>query len=307
MAAPGSMVRFALWILPFALVCLLYIEGRHIDPAYVEPPGADAGLSAVPFPLEAAGWSFGSLESYPRDRIYEKINGRLQYYEQYDVEHLYAGTWSKENRSWDLYAYVFPDEVSARGALSGERPPEAEPLDGIYGYRVPGMVAAAGGTLYVQLIASSPQADAEEVLPLLPILTGMPDDAEPAGRSPLTPAELAGDLAVPDSESLLPENAFGHTSLQQVQTVRVVLDDQEAIWFLARGGRAELEHFAGELETYGADSRFELDGARGGDMYGEWAIAGILENGLWGIAQASSRDGLIQHWQQLKTRMSEHD
>ena len=294
-------LKGVLLIGPPLLVLGLYLEGRVADPAYSLSSVSEAA-SAFPFPDQVDGWTLESPEIFPRERIYEKINGKMQYYEQFDVQRLYCATWTRNNEAWDCYAYEFVEPPSAFGAYVGERPPGAVDLSDVTGYSVSGMAAAVGGIRYVQLVAQTPQADPQAILALLTEL--VPDSAPRAAdaEAPLTPAQLAGSDAVPDSVAFFPENAFGHAALQDAQAVRVSLPEGEGLWFSARGNAQAIAAFARELQDYGAEELFEIDGAQGGNMFGTWEMVGLIDGELWGVAQAPDRVALLAHWNLLKER-----
>jgi len=130
-------------------------------------------------------------------------------------------------------------------------------------------------------------------------LGGDADDTAEEGAE-LSPSVLAGESAVPDSENYLPESAFGFSAFKEVQSVRVVLDGSEAVWFRSAGNQDSLTTYAGELSGYGGKELFEQDGGAGGSMFGAWEFAAVAEGTIWGVRGAASKEILLQHWAALK-------
>jgi hypothetical protein len=295
------------WIFPFVLAGLFLWKGTQYDPARYEPPVVEGG-SMLPVPAAVGEWALGGTETLPADQMYERINGRASYYLQYGATALHYGEWVAAGETWDMYLYEFSSAAGARGAFEGESPSTGREIAGAKGYALPGQVAAVAGKFYLQLSAYKAGADtaaAEKLAAALSLSLGgslEPVEEEDEG---LTPAVLAGEDAIPDSENYLPENAFGFSSLHDVRSVRVSLDGTETVWFRAAGDSDSLTAYATELAEYGGTELFEVDGGAGGSMFGSWELAAVVDNALWGVRDAASKEILLKHWSALKTALEE--
>lgn len=292
------------WLFPVILLVLFAVKGRFYDPAAFTPPAS--AISALPMPTMVEDWLLEEGIVLPADRMYEKINGKSDYYLQYGADQLCCGEWVANGQRWDMYLYRFETEQGARGAYNGERPADGQPIEGSEGYTVPGQAAMTVGTYYLQLNALVANADAGPAvglaMSLLPFLAESPDGAETDAQIDLT--TLAGEAIVGDAEGFIPESAFGFSVFNNVRTVQVALDGAEAVWFTTSGDDALVAAHVEELTMYGGEELFSEDGASGGSMFGSWGLAGVLNGEVWGVQNAPSRAALMQHWNVLKERLS---
>ncbi len=292
------------WLLPLILMLLFFWKGGRYDPAFFEPPVGE--VSAFPVPASVEEWVLENPQRLPADRMFEKINGRADYYLQYGATGLSCGEWVSDGQRWDMYLYEFNSSQGARGALAGERPAKCRALDGIDGYVVPGQVAASAGLFYLQLSAQQVGADMEPAEKLAAELVQYLGGSEDVSSETETnPASLAGAAHVEGSEGFLLESAFGFSALNEVQTARVLLDGEETVWFSAFGGAEALAAYAAELEEYGGGENFEQDGGCGGSMFGTWEFAGVVDEILWGVRDAFSKEILLQHWAAMQAALEE--
>ena len=101
----------------------------------------------------------------------------------------------------------------------------------------------------------------------------------------------------------MPESAFGFSAFNSVRTVDVVLNDRPAVWFTLEGDAETVAAYAEELAMYGGEELFTDDRLSGGSMFGSWSIAGVLNESVWGVQNAPSRDALMEHWNALVERL----
>lgn len=299
------MLLLAGWILPLILAGLFFVKGQHYDPDFFEPP--DAAAFALPVPQGIGEWILQDAQSLPADRMFEKINGKADYYLQYGAVELCCGEWITDGHIWDMYLYRFAEGQGARGGYTGERPSDGRAIEGLDGYTVPGQAAFVTGVFYMQLSARTADADTGAIvdlaLALAPFLRGSTSAVQDETKVNLT--ALAADSMIDGSEGFLPENAFGFSVLSDVQTIQVSLEGAEAIWFMAAGDTNTVEAFTEELALYGGEDLFNDDGVSGGSMFGSWSLSGILNGTVWGIHNAPSREALLQHWESLKQKVEE--
>ncbi len=291
------------WGFPLLVLLLFVIKGQHYDVAYFEPPVSE--LSALPIPSAVEQWVLEGGSALPAERMFEKINGKSDYYEQFGAVELCYGEWVANGQRWDMYLYRFETPQGARGAYNGERPANGQALDGFEGYKVPGQVALAAGTSYLQLGAQVPGADPAPALELARALIPYFDGAEEEAPSEAVVdlMALAGADAVSDAEEFMPESAFGFSALHNVRMVTVSLNGVEAVWYTTLGDDALVAAFIEELGMYGGEELFNDAGASGGSMFGSWGLAGVLNGEVWGVQNAPSREVLMTHWAALKERL----
>ena len=291
------------WLLPLILGVLFFVKGQHYDSDYYVPPASET--SALPVPLALGDWVLEGAQALPADRMFEKINGKADYYLQYGATGLCSGEWVAYGQRWDMYLYRFAEGQGARGAYAGERPSDGIAIEGAEGYTVPGQAAMVAGSFYLQLNAQTANADAgvaaDLALELGALLGG--EDGGPQTEAVVDLVKLAADSNVGDPEGFLPESAFGFSALNKVRTITVLQDGTEAVWFTSPGEADTIAAYAEELAMYGGENLFNHGGGSGGAMFGSWEFAGIINGVVWGIHNAPSREALLQHWEALEERL----
>ena len=291
------------WLLPLLLAALFVVKGRFYNEAFFAPPVSAASI--LPVPPVLGEWVLEAGQALPAERMFEKINGKADYYLQYGATALYSGEWAMDGERWDMYLYAFSGGQGARSAYNGERPAERRTFEGIEGYTLPGQVAVQSGNYYLQLNAQTASADTTEAEALARQLAGKlggQGGGEPAVKE-LALITLAGDAAIGEAEGFYPESAFGYASLSRARTIQVSLDGSEAVWFTAEGDADTVAAFAEELATYGGESLFSEVENSGGSMFGTWEIVGVINDQVWGVHAAPSREALMTHWSLLKQRV----
>jgi len=295
------------WLFPVLVLLVFVLKGQFYNPAVFTPPTAE--ITALPIPVSLGSWVLESGVVLPADRMFEKINGKADYYLQYGAVELSCGEWSAADQRWDMYLYRFETEQGARGAYNGEKPSEGRPLEGAEGYALPGQAAMTVGTYYLQLNAlaagANPSPAAELCMALKSHLDSTVEGEAQAAQVDLT--VLAGDELIGDAEGFVPESAFGFSSFNNVRTVNVTLDGAEAIWFATAGDDATVAAYAEELAMYGGEDLFTEEAAHGGAMFGSWGIAGVIDGQVWGVQNATSREALMEHWNVLKERVDANE
>ncbi len=292
------------WLFPVVVLFLFVIKGRLYDPAVFTPPASE--VTALPVPVATGGWVLEDGSVLPADRMYEKINGKADYYLQYGATELSSGEWVMNDQRWDMYLYRFEVEQGAKGAYNGEKPAEGQPVEGAEGYAMPGQAALTVGTYYLQLNALTAGADAapavELALALVPYLGDAADSASAKPQVDLV--ALAGSDLVGDAEGFMPESAFGFSAFNNIRTVDIMLDGVQAVWFTMDGNADTVAAYAEELALYGGEELFTENGASGGSMFGSWNVAGVLNGSVWGVQNATSREALMTHWNALRERLA---
>lgn len=292
------------WILPVAVLLLFIVKGQFYNPAVFMPPASV--VTALPVPVSWGSWALENGMVLPAERMFEKINGKADYYLQYGAVELSSGEWMADGQGWDMYLYRFETPQGARGAYNGEKPADGQPIEGVEGYTLPGQAAMTVGTYYLQLNAFSAGADPAQAVELCMALKSHLDSAveDNAQKQQIGLVALAGTDIVGEAEGFVPESAFGFSVFSNVRTVDVSLNDSDAVWFVTDGDPATVAGYAEELALYGGEDLFTEGDASGGSMFGSWSIAGVIGGQIWGVQNAPSREALMQHWSALQERVN---
>jgi hypothetical protein len=180
------------------------------------PSGAPASGTAesrgpLPTGLAPAGWTEGAVSSFGPDNLYEKVDGREDFYKGFGFRKLWCVslTFSARNATAiDVEVYDLGSPDNAVGAFAGERPAEAPPEVGAQGlaelYR--NALYLARGPLYVRAIGSD---ESTELRAQLQSLKTRLEASLPGGALPWAWALFAGKLALdPKVISYTAENAY---------------------------------------------------------------------------------------------------
>jgi hypothetical protein len=216
-------------------------RGAHPDPdLFGEPKGAGAAAArvvergALPPALAAFGWRERGLARFGPDRLYEKIDGRADYFLSRGCRSLSFVTLEREASAAtavDLELYDMGSAQNALGALAGEKPPEvrASSAAGTQWYAVRNALFLSRGSHYARAIGSDESA---EVQAQLAALRSALEARLPAGERPWSHALFADALGVaPDRIEYHRENAFSFGFARNVHAA--LLDDGESEAFVA--------------------------------------------------------------------------
>jgi hypothetical protein len=90
---------------------------------------AAAGRGPLPRGLAGSGWTEGPVLQYTEDNLYEKIDGRADYFRAFHFRRLHSVLLTSDKDSAvtvDVEMYDVASNPNALGAYSGERPPNAK-------------------------------------------------------------------------------------------------------------------------------------------------------------------------------------
>lgn len=296
-------VRLVLALIPLALAAGVAFKGRSFDPAFFTP--AEGAIPAgMTLPEHLEGWTLREIEWFPEAEMYRKINGRAQFYQTFGVEGLLAGTWRKEEATWDMYVFTMRTASVAAGVFAAERPPASSGAGQTSHYALPGLYAAHAGRAYVQFVAGMPDAPPAAIAALARrIVDEHLSKRDQAADRTATAITLPADRQVADSAGLYPKDAFGYTALTDVCYADYAVGASHATWFLAAGGAAAFAGYTNELARFGAEQVFRLPRAAGGEMFGAWEVAGLVNGTLAGVRGAASKEQLLAHWAALQAAL----
>jgi len=296
--------HIVLGIIPLLIAGGIVWKSRHYDPAYFVPPQATTPTAESWVPDKVDTWTLTDKAWFPAERMFEKIDGKDQFYQPFGVDGLQCGSWTSGAEAWDMYLYVMKDSKGAYGAFSGEKPAAATVEPGTARrYSSSGSVVIQAGRFYLQLISTSAEgaATATTITNLAQALSSTLLAKSPPETGTMLILPAADQIA--GSEKLIPKDAFGYTSLANVMNAQYVINQTTGTWFFADGGTGALTRYTQELAQYGGEELFTLpDGASGGLMLDSWEIAGIINGGLAGVRNAPTKERALQHWEFFKQR-----
>lgn len=129
----------------------------EIDEALLQRSGGEV-LEPLKLPdIQLANWSPArSVRVFSADTLYEKINGRADFYLQYNFQKLTFATYLRDNdpdQNIEVWAYDMGGAENARGVFQAEQSSTPDSVDiGQGGYRSDGSVFFWKGPLYVNVI-----------------------------------------------------------------------------------------------------------------------------------------------------------
>jgi hypothetical protein len=234
------------------------------SPALNDVPGNDTNTSAEkigamvrdlrPDGLEPSN----DVEIFKPENLYEKINGRAEYYLSYDMIWAVFGSFSSSNdgpSSIELAIYNMGSPTYSFGVFSGERSVGAPPLElGREAYYSEGSYYIWKGQYYIQISAIDTIHKLQQIcLDMAEKITDKLNDSdEPVWGLQSLPSKNR----VPNSVQYFLIDALGHSFLHDTYTAKYQLDKNEIPVFLARQESAEsagsiLEKFKDHFMKYG--------------------------------------------------------
>jgi hypothetical protein len=258
--------------------------------------GAEAANRA-PFPdgLAAAGFSAGPVAHYDASNLYEKINGREDYYKSFGFRRLHWVSLAANNdpaRTVDVELFDLGTAANALGAYAGERPPESTPqLDaaGMW-HRARNASFATQGRYYARIVGAD---ETPEVLAQVEHVRAALAAALPREPLPWGYALFAGGMKVdPGRVTYVTENAFSLGFARRVFTAK--LDDGDLEVFVVacvdpEAARSLAGQFAQGFRDYGEDGGRTHGHAWVRDRYLH-TVATATAHGAWVIGVRGAAD-----------------
>ena len=215
--------------------------GAHPDPSLfdnsaslLDPGTVEVDRGPLPAELAAEGYREGKLSSFGPDNLFEKINGRADYFKSRGFERLWFVTLvhlEQPALAVDLELYDMGAVENALGAFTGEKPPETQPQreSGGVHYRAGNAAYLARGRFYARAIGGAEEPD---VLRQLTHLVQRLTETLEGQALPWGHRLLSEGLQVPDSDvGFHRENAFSFGFARGVFTA--LLSDETELFVLA--------------------------------------------------------------------------
>lgn len=192
-------------------------------------------------------------ERFDAAALSDKIDGKAELYLSAGFQQLNSQRFSlagDSDRWLEMYVYEMKGAENAYAVFSGQRREDARPLDlARYAYRTANAVYLVHGPYYVEIIAAQPlEAFGAAAVRLARNFVA----ANPVAAAALSPADLFPlENRVPNTVTLLAENAFGFERLNNVYTALYRIDGAEATGFVSRrAGPAEARALAAGYQDF---------------------------------------------------------
>ncbi len=269
-----------------------------VRPAGIGETGAGPGASADRGPLPAAlalpGWTEGGVSSFGPENLYEKINGREDYYKSFGFRRLWFVSLQHDalaERVVDVEAFDLAEPANALGAFAGERPEGStmELADDGAVVLFRNALYVARGPMYVRAIGSD---ESDELRALLAHLRTTLEAALPGAPLPWAWALFVGELGFePGAVAYTAENAFSFGFASDVWSARRA--DETELFVVAGADEAA----AGDLARKFGDGFTEYGDAAGTSHGVSWAsdrylktVSGAKATGRWTVGVYGAPD-----------------
>ena len=298
-----KLLKTILIIIPPIILLLIFLKGKSFDNDFFSPQ-INSVQNGWMLPDNIDGWISANLKWFPEDKMFEKIDGKATFYRQIGVDGLLAGDWVKNGKTWGMYLFKMKNDNAAKQAFLSERGNDFTKINiGDAAYSVSGALTLKKQNLYLQLVADNPDGKTESVsglaLSIANLLLTEKNKKEDSKQENSFFA-LAKDFAIQGSDNFIAEDAFGYTSLKNVDDLVCVVNSSTAKWFFVENGAGILNNYKNELKDYGCENFFETENTVGGNMFGEWEMAGIINSNLFGVREAENKKQLLIHWEKIK-------
>lgn len=290
----GGLVAVGAWV---------RYRGAHPDPSLlalgVELTGPqEQAVDRGPLPdmLALEDYREGRVRSFGPDNLFEKINGRADFFKSRGFAQLTTVTLQHADptRSIDVELYDMAGAEQALGTYAAERSPEVTPQQdgGSWFHREPNALFMARGDFYIRATAATGQAP---VPAQLTHLRTQLQAALPAGERPWSEVLYVDGLDLPASAAaFVKENAFSFGFARNVHTATLSDGETQLFVTVAKNAGAAATLAARFLDqgfaTYGEVT--EVDAKRFvTDRYlGRVSVATAQERFVFGVASAPDRE-----------------
>ena len=137
------------------LIFLVGLVGTYVGQLATDRPGPTPAIMA---PISSEWRAPSRFERFTPENLFEKIDGRADFFLQFHLQALQYGTYSHVTdsaRTVDVYCYVLAASADAKAAFDAERPPQHEIVKlGDEGYAAGGAVFFRQRNHYVQVLPS---------------------------------------------------------------------------------------------------------------------------------------------------------
>jgi hypothetical protein len=214
-----------------AIAAWVGYRGAHPDPSLfantpdlLDPGEASVDRGALPVRLGAEGWREGKLSKFDADNLYEKINGRADYFKSRGFRALSFVSLSSGDSpddTIDLELYDMGSAENARGAYGGERPEAIAPQQhgGDLWHIDRNALFLTSGQHYLRAIGS--RESAAVAAQLRHVRRSFHPSERPTSERPWSQALFVSGLGLPVGKiAFAKENAFSFEFASNVYSAR---------------------------------------------------------------------------------------
>ena len=307
-----------IFLLCFVLIAAVFVKGQspipNKEPQDVIDPSVEKIISVLES-LKSNGWElYNEVEIFQPVNLYEKINGRAEYYLSYDMIWAIFADFKRtmDNRfPIELSIFNMGSPTYAFGVFTGERSVGAPQLKlGRDAYYSQGKYYIWKGQYYIQISANDTIYEVQQAcLDIAEKLTGNLNDPEQAiwGLQALPVKNQ-----VPQSVQYFLADALGHSFLHDTYTAKYYKDTIEISVFLSLqdspvSANAIITKFKDHINKYGKG--VELISVNGieilvcdtGKYYDVIFQKGSLVSGVTGVKDKNlAVEASIDFWKQLQ-------
>ncbi|MFZ0134676.1 MAG: DUF6599 family protein, partial [Desulfobacterales bacterium] len=218
---------------------IILIRQSQFNPAVLQP-AADrmissnpAAISAPPavtalFPLPPSISALTAAETFDRDTLSDKIDGKAELYLSAGFKRLQAQRFSAgaSPETWiEIFVYDMASHENAFAVYSSQQRDDAVPAPAVgrYAYQAANALFWVRGPYYIELIASE---DSPAIAEQMQSLAAAFNRATPVETGAITETALFPQAGLnPDSITLIPADAFGFEKFDRVFVAEYRLDE----------------------------------------------------------------------------------
>ncbi|MFZ0614404.1 MAG: DUF6599 family protein, partial [Desulfobacterales bacterium] len=318
-----SMMILAVLVLIFGIILG---NQSHFNPAVLQPAAdqiigsAPAAPSAAPavtalFPLPPNVSALTAAETFDRDTLSDKIDGKAELYLSAGFKRLQAQRFSAGSapETWiEIFVYDMASQKNAFAVYSSQQRDDAVPATAVgrYAYQTANALFWVRGPYYIELIASEASP---AILEQMQSLAAAFNHATPVATGAITETALFPEAGLdPKSITLIPADAFGFEKFDRVFVAEYRLDESALSAFIsARGSAAEAAELAAAYRAFllAFGGKVIEDGGLGAavivEIMNEYEI--IFTRGVYvaGVHAAADRKSAVALARALDTRIGE--
>ncbi len=309
-----------------ATLAIILVRQAHFNPAVLQPAadqiigGTGAAPPAPPaatalFPLPADMSVLSAAETFDRDTLSDKIDGKAELYLSAGVKRLQAQRFSAgaAPETWiEIFVYDMASQKNAFAAYSSQQREDAVPAAalGRYAYRTVNALFWVRGPYYIELIASEASP---AILEQMQSLAAAFNRATPVETGAIGETALFPEAGLdPHSITLIPADAFGFEKFDRVFVAEYRLGDSTLSAFIsARESAAEAADLAAAYRAFllAFGGRVIEDGGPGDavtiEIMNEYEIVFTRGIHVAGVHAAADRHAAVALARALDARIGE--
>ena len=293
------------------LFSLLVLKGNSLfRPAAVSPTvmlsGVAAGRQLPPGWQLEDGW-----QTYPEEKLYEKINGRAPLFQEHGLIQLDFASASKDNFFFDIYMYKMKNSYAALGIYLEEYPSASREIDlGTRADIAGAMVRVYQNSIYLVIMPLDKESSEKPALDLASFIL-QEIEAEAGSEDTVETTDISADiLSLFPAKGLIKRSlrfnknsTFGLGSLNNIFSIDCQQDNIIFQYLLKPdlSGKETVDLVLKDIETelreFGAEIIQADLNTLAGKIFGQYIFLSQQKNMLLGVYGPISHD---QAWEKLE-------